>query len=90
MNKRNVAAIENLLRDCPLMVEIVRASPLLDSEARDVPIIARFLADRGVLVPSALTDGDCANLRYWEKWDDPDRDARRIGAELERIAKGEA
>jgi hypothetical protein len=71
MNERNVAALAALLEEwwCG------------DGTATEA--IARFLASKGVLVPSALTDEDCER-----EFISIPEDAHEVRAALERIAKG--
>jgi hypothetical protein len=89
MNKRNVQALQGILG--------VFYSPSGASEAAsygDLPAFeafARFLASRGVLVPSALSDEEIGHLvNLWPR--SPLRadavDSANLVAELERIAKG--
>lgn len=79
MNERNVAALAGLLE-------------WATAGMTDPRTVAVALAARGVLVPSALTDGECQQI-HEESTDDYDRGCflvREFIAELERIAKGEA
>jgi hypothetical protein len=80
LNEANVAALRHLLRTSPTWA------------GRSDDSLAAWLASRGVLVPSTLTDEQCANLTLG--WDSGINYAdgcnpESMRAELARIARGE-
>jgi hypothetical protein len=96
MNNRNVEALTALMLEWLASPAAPNADlPETDEEAAREA--ASFLAARGALVPSALTDEDCASV--WSEGvndynDDHGVDARygepsRMRTDLERIARGD-
>lgn len=88
MNQKNVDALTAVVRAVFDRLGI-RSDPIL---------IGACLADRGVLVPSVLTEDEANRLPVWDWLQHRNGDtegtflqaAADVRAELERIAKGEA
>lgn len=91
MNQRNVDALTAILKEPIDLSDGPPGRPVLD--AKKASFIARWLAYRGVLVPSALTDDECRKaggaMMDGYECEFTEDGAIEMRAELERIAKGE-
>lgn len=97
MNERNVAALRAILDTWygpavtrygghPIIGEVL--TKLIGPEARQD--LAEVLAERGALVPAALTDEECGEIHSEPAFFDVSFDATKQREVMERIAKGEA
>lgn len=95
MNQKNVDAIVAVLAASTGDIRISAYGPEAEWEIADVSLldVARALASRGALIPSALTDAECElaaeDAQAAEAFDrSTARDPDDFRAVLERIAKG--
>ena len=81
MNPRNVEALERLVNEWEN----------LDFKTHgDAPPLPEWLASRGVLVPSALTQADMEEASGFLWGDESRMEATEVAEQLEKIAKGES